>query len=50
METILNKEEARVIYHFITDIFDGDVGQFHYYCREAGVNMDNMLGKLEQVI
>jgi hypothetical protein len=50
MEAILENKEARVIYHFITDIFDGDVSQFSYYCREAGLQMDNVLSKLELVI
>lgn len=50
MEAILSKEEARVIYHFITDIFDGDIGTFNYYCREAGLQVDNVLTKLEIVI
>lgn len=50
MEAILDNNEARVIYHFITDIFDGDVSRFSYYCKEAGLSMDNVLSKLEFVI
>lgn len=50
MEAILSQEEARLIYHYITDIFDGNLGCLSYYCIEAGISMDNVLGKLEQVI